>query len=125
AGRGVTGVLVPAKAAGVMVEEYLWTFNMPTDHPRVSLTDVFVPDDALFGEVGRGLSLAQCFVHENRIRQAASSLGAAVYCIEESVRYARERKPFGKALAENQPIQWPLVELATQAQLPRLLIRKT
>ena len=54
----------------------MWNFNMPTDHPRVSFTDVFVPDDALFGEIGRGLSLAQCFVHENRIRQAASSLGA-------------------------------------------------
>ncbi len=113
------------RAAGVKVEEYMWTFNMPTDHPRVSFTDVFVPDDALFGEVGRGLSLAQCFVHENRIRQAASSLGAAVYCINESVKYARERKPFGKALAENQAIQWPLVELATQAEMLRLLIRKT
>ncbi len=110
---------------GVKIEEYMWTFNMPTDHPRVSFTDVFVPEDALFGEIGRGLSLAQCFVHENRIRQAASSLGAAVYCINESVNYARERKPFGKALAENQAIQWPLVELATQAEMLRLLIRKT
>ena len=123
--RGITCLLVPAKAPGVKVEEYMWTFNMPTDHPRVSFTDVFVPDDALFGEVGRGLSLAQCFVHENRIRQAASSLGAAVYCINESVTYARQRKPFGKALAENQAIQWPLVELATQAEMLRLLIRKT
>ena len=103
----------------------MWTFNMPTDHPRVSFTDVFVPEDALFGEIGRGLSLAQCFVHENRIRQAASSLGAAVYCINESVKYARERKPFGRELAENQAIQWPLVELATQAEMLRLLIRKT
>src|SRR5258708_35514842 len=103
----------------------MWTFNMPTDHPRVSFTDVFVPDDALFGEIGRGLSLAQCFVHENRIRQAASSLGAAVYCIEESGKYARERKPFGRALAENQAIQWPLVELATQAERLVWLIRKT
>ena len=123
--RGITCLLVPAKSEGVKVEEYMWTFNMPTDHPRVSFTDVFVPEDALFGEVGRGLSLAQCFVHENRIRQAASSLGAAVYCINESVKYARERKPFGKALAENQAIQWPLVELATQAEMLRLLIRKT
>ena len=123
--RGITCFLVPANTAGVKVEEYLWTFNMPTDHPRVSFTDVFVPDDALFGEVGRGLSLAQCFVHENRIRQAASSLGAAVYCINESVRYARERKPFGHALSENQAIQFPLVELATQAEMLRLLIRKT
>ena len=123
--RGITCFLVPAKSDGVKVEEYMWTFNMPTDHPRVSFTDVFVPEDALFGEVGKGLSLAQCFVHENRIRQAASSLGAAVYCINESVKYARQRKPFGKALAENQAIQWPLVELATQAEMLRLLIRKT
>jgi acyl-CoA dehydrogenase len=98
---------------------------MPTDHPRLSFRDVFVPEDAMFGPRGGGLALAQAFVHENRIRQAASSLGAAVYCIEESVRYARTRKPFGKALAENQAIQWPLVELATQAEMLRQLIRKT
>jgi acyl-CoA dehydrogenase len=122
---GITCFLVPADTDGVKVEEYLWTFNMPTDHPRVSFTDVFVAEDALFGEVGKGLSLAQCFVHQNRIRQAASSLGAAVYCINESVAYARARKPFGRALADNQAIQWPLVELATQAEMLRLLIRKT
>jgi acyl-CoA dehydrogenase len=122
---GITCFLVPADAPGVKVEEYLWTFNMPTDHPRVSITDVWVPDEAIWGEVGRGLGLGQSFVHQNRIRQAASSLGAAVYCIDESVKYARHRKPFGKALAENQAIQWPLVELATQAEMLRLLIRKT
>jgi acyl-CoA dehydrogenase len=122
---GITCFLVPADTEGVKVEEYLWTFNMPTDHPRVSFTDVFVAEDALFGEVGNGLALAQCFVHQNRIRQAASSLGAAVYCINESVDYARQRKPFGRPLAENQAIQWPLVELATQAEMLRLLIRKT
>ena len=123
--HGITCFLVPADRDGVNVEEYLWTFNMPTDHPRVGFTDVFVSEDALFGEFGRGLSVAQCFVHQNRIRQAASSLGAAVYCINESVAYARRRKPFGRALAENQAIQWPLVELATQAEMLRLLIRKT
>jgi acyl-CoA dehydrogenase len=123
--RGISCFLVPADREGVKVKEYLWTFNMPTDHPRVSFTDVFVAEDALFGEVGKGLALAQCFVHQNRIRQAASSLGAAVYCINESVGYARERKPFGRPLAENQAIQWPLVELATQAEMLRLLIRKT
>ncbi|OQW55486.1 MAG: acyl-CoA dehydrogenase [Proteobacteria bacterium SG_bin9] len=123
--KGITCFLVPTNTPGLKVEEYLWTFNMPTDHPRISFTDVFVPDDALFGPIDRGLMLAQCFVHENRIRQAASSLGAAVYCINESVAYARERKPFGKELAENQAIQWPLVELATQAEMLRLLIRKT
>src|SRR5262245_41839376 len=125
AARGISAFLVPADAPGVVVEEYLWTFNMPTDHPRVSFTNVWVPEDTLFGPAEGGLALAQSFVHENRIRQAASSLGAAVYCVQESARYARERQPFGKPLAENQAIQWPLVELATQIEMLRLLIRKT
>ena len=122
---GITVFLVPADAPGVKIEEYLWTFNMPTDHPRVSLTGVWVPEDAIWGVEGRGLGLGQSFVHQNRIRQAASSLGAAAFCIEESVRYARARKPFGEELAKNQAIQWPLVELATQVEMLRLLIRKT
>jgi acyl-CoA dehydrogenase len=122
---GITVFLVPAKDPGVKIEEWLWTFNMPTDHPRVSLTDIWVSDDAIWGVEGRGLGLGQSFVHQNRIRQAASSLGAAVFCIEESVKYARSRKPFGKPLSDNQAIQWPLVELATQAEMLRLLIRKT
>ena len=122
---GITVFLVPSDAPGVRIEEYLWTFNMPTDHPRLSLTNVWVPDDAIWGVEGRGLGLGQSFVHQNRIRQAASSLGAAVYCIEESVKYARARKPFGKPLSDNQAIQWPLVELATQCEMLRLLIRKT
>jgi acyl-CoA dehydrogenase len=122
---GITTFLVPADSPGVKIEEYLWTFNMPTDHPRVSFTNVWVPDDAMFGEEGRGLALAQAFVHENRIRQAASSLGAAAFCVAESVKYARQRKPFGEDLARNQGIQFPLVELATQVEMLRLLIRKT
>jgi acyl-CoA dehydrogenase len=122
---GITCFLVPADDPGVKIEEYLWTFNMPTDHPRVSFTNVWVPESAIFGPLGGGLALAQHFVHENRIRQAASSLGAATYCVEEAVKYARARKPFGKALAENQAIQFPLVELATQCEMLRLLIRKT
>jgi acyl-CoA dehydrogenase len=123
--KGITCFLVPAHAPGVKIEEYLWTFNMPTDHPRVSFTKVWVPDEAMFGPEDGGLALAQHFVHENRIRQAASSLGAATFCIEESIKYARTRKPFGKALAENQAIQFPIVELSTQAEMLRLLIRKT
>ncbi|HZL00197.1 MAG TPA: acyl-CoA dehydrogenase family protein [Caulobacteraceae bacterium] len=122
---GITVFLVPAKDPGVKIEEWLWTFNMPTDHPRVSFTNVWIPDEAIWGEVGRGLGLGQSFVHQNRIRQAASSLGAAVFCVEESVKYARRRKPFGKPLSDNQAIQFPLVELATQCEMLRLLIRKT
>jgi acyl-CoA dehydrogenase len=123
--RGISCLLVPADAPGVEVGEYLWTFNMPTDHPRVRFDNVWVPEDALLGSEGEGLSVAQHFTHENRIRQAASSLGAAAFCVTESVAYARARKPFGKPLAANQAIQWPLIELATQIEMLRLLIRKT
>ncbi|MFN5782693.1 MAG: acyl-CoA dehydrogenase family protein [Novosphingobium sp.] len=123
--RGISCFLVPNPTPGLEIEEYLWTFNMPTDHPRLSVTNVWVPETALLGQEGLGLALAQSFVHQNRIRQAASSLGAATFCIEESVRYARERKPFGEELARNQAIQFPLVELATQCEMLRLLIYKT
>jgi acyl-CoA dehydrogenase len=122
---GITCFLVPTSTPGYKVEEYLWTFNMPTDHPRVSFADVWIPEDSYWGQVGGGLAIGQSFVHQNRIRQAASSLGAAVYCINESVKYARKRKPFGKMLASNQAIQWPLIELHTQCEMLRLLIRKT
>ncbi len=123
--RGITCLLVPNPSPGLSIDEYMWTFNMPTDHPRLTFNNVWVPESAMLGEEGRGLALAQSFVHQNRIRQAASSLGAATFCVEESVKYARSRKPFGEALSKNQAIQFPLVELATQAEMLRLLIRKT
>ena len=123
--KGITCLLVPADNPGMVVDEYMWTFNMPTDHPRMHFENCWVPDSAMLGEEGRGLSIAQSFVHQNRIRQAASSLGAATYCVEESVKYARERKPFGQELARNQGIQFPLVELATQCEMLRSMIYKT
>jgi alkylation response protein AidB-like acyl-CoA dehydrogenase len=124
-GRGITAFLVPMDSPGVKIEEMLWTFNMPTDHGRVSFTDVEVPHASIFGGEGRGLGVVQHFFNENRIRQAASSLGAAQYCIDQSVEYAKVRKPFGKPLAVNQAIQFPLVELQTQCEMLRALIHKT
>ncbi len=124
-GHGITAFLVPTDAPGFKVEEFLWTFNMPTDHAHISLTDVRVPDSAIFGGEGRGLGVVQHFFNENRIRQAASSLGAAQYCINESIAYAKERAPFGKPLSTNQAIQFPLVELQTQCEMLRALIHKT
>jgi alkylation response protein AidB-like acyl-CoA dehydrogenase len=124
-GHGITAFLVPTDAAGFKIEEFLWTFNMPTDHAHVSLTDVVVDDSAVFGGEGRGLQVVQHFFNENRIRQAASSLGAAQFCIDKAVDYAQQRKPFGKPLAINQGIQFPLVELQTQCEMLRVLIHKT
>jgi len=123
--RGITAFLVPTRSPGFEVPFMWWTFNMPTDHAEVRLTNVRVPDDAILGGEGEGLIIAQAFVHENRIRQAASSLGAAQYCIDESVRYARSRIVFGKPLAANQAIQFPLAELHTECEMVRGLVRRT
>jgi len=125
AGEGITAFIVPTDDPGVEIPYMHWTFNMPTDHAEVVLKDVRVPDGAILGEEGRGLATALLFVHENRIRQAASGVGAADYCVSESVSYARERTTFGKPLAQRQAIQWPLVELATEIELLRGLVRKT
>ncbi len=124
-GLGITAFLVPMDTPGLKIEEYLWTFNMPSDHARVSFRDVRVPDSAVFGGEGRGLMVIQHFFNENRIRQAASSLGAAQYCVNEAVKHANERKPFGKPLAANQGIQFPLVELNARCEMLRALIHKT
>ena len=122
---GITAFLVPTNVSGFKVEEMLWTFNMPTDHGHVSFADVRVGHDTMLGDEGQGLQIVQHFFNENRIRQAAASLGAAQFCINESIDYAKQRKPFGKPLASNQAIQFPLVELQTQCEMLRALIHKT
>ncbi len=123
--QGISAFLVPTDAPGLDVPYYHWCFNMPTDHGELTLDGVRVGDDALLGAVDRGLDCAQLFVHENRIRQAASSLGAAQFCIDRSIAFARERVIFGRPLADYQGIQWQLVELQTEAELVRNTLYRT
>jgi acyl-CoA dehydrogenase len=123
--EGITCFIVPTTTAGFRVDFMWWTFNMPSDHAEVTLENVRVPDATVFGEEGRGLAVAQRFVHENRIRQAASGVGVAQYCIDESVAYARDRIVFGKPLWLNQAIQFPLAELETECEMVRTLVYKT
>jgi acyl-CoA dehydrogenase len=122
--KGITAFLVPMTDPGIEVIGYDWTFNMPTDHARTRIDGVRVPDSAILGDEGDGLRLAQHFFLENRIRQAAASLGAAQFCVDRSVERANERVTFGQPLAQRQAIQWPLVELHTEAELVRNLVRK-
>lgn len=123
--EGISAFLVPTNAEGFEVPFYWWTFNMPTDHAEVRLNGVRVPGSAMIGEEGRGLDCAQLFVHENRIRQAASSLGAAQFCIDRSIEYTEERTLFGQQMRDYQGLQWQLVELQTEAELVRNTIMKT
>jgi hypothetical protein len=124
-GDGITAFLVPTDAPGFEVEEYLWTFNMPTDHAHIRSPTCGSPTRRSSAARAEGLQVVQHFFNENRIRQAASSLGAAQFCIDQSVEYAKHRRPFGKPLATNQAIQFPLVELQTQCEMLRALIHKT
>ncbi len=123
--KGISAFLVPTDAPGFEVPFMHWTFNMPTDHAEVRMTDVCVPHSALVHEEGEGLTLAQHFVHENRIRQAASGVGAAQFCIDESVAYAQERHTWGEPLSSRQAIQFPLAELHTECEMVRGLVYKT
>ena len=124
-GRGITAFIVPTASPGHNVLYNHWTFNMPSDHAETELKDVRVPDSAILYREGEGLMVAQRFVHENRIRQAAASAGAARYCITEAARYARERIVFGEPLSNKQAVQFPLVELYAECEMVRNFIFKT
>lgn len=122
---GITAFLVPTDAPGYTVEFFWWTMNLPADAAEVTLSDVRVPASAVLGEVGGGLVAVQHFVHDQRMRQAAQSLGAAQYCIDGAVAYARARHTWGRRLSSNQAIQFPLAELHTEAAMVRALVRAT
>ena len=123
--KGITAFIVPTDTPGHNVLYNHWTFNMPSDHAETELKDVRVPDSAILHKEGEGLVVAQRFVHENRIRQAAASAGAARYCILEAVKYANSRIAFGEPLAKKQGVQFPLVELWAEYQMVRNFIFRT
>ncbi len=125
AAHGITAFIVPTDTPGFEMVEMDWTFNMPSDHALVRLDGVRIPAHSVLGEIDDGLIVAQHFLHENRIRQAASSLGAAQFCVDRSVQYAKQRTTWGKPLAVNQAIQFPLAELHTEAEMVRNLVYRT
>jgi acyl-CoA dehydrogenase len=123
--NGITAFLVPSTAPGLTIDRFTWTMNLPTDHAEITLDQVEVPDSAVLGPVDQALEMVQLFVHRNRMRQAAASLGAARFCIERSVTYANQRSTWGTPLSRNQAIQFPLVELHSEATMLRWLVRTT
>src|SRR5271154_3089628 len=123
--RGITAFIVPTDTPGHNILYNHWTFNMPSDHAETELKDVRVPHSAILHKEGDGLVVAQRFVHETRVRQAAASAGAARYCILEAVKYANTRVAFGEPLAKKQAIQFPLVELWAEYELVKNYILRT
>ena len=122
---GISCFFVPVDAPGFRILYNHWTFNMPSDHAEVGLENVRVPRSAMFGAEGEGLMMAQSFIQQNRIRQAASSVGAARYCVEQSIDYSLNRKTFGKPLAERQIIQFRLADLFADVELVRNYVLRT
>ena len=122
---GITAFIVPTATKGHNVLYNHWTFNMPSDHAETEPKDVRVPHSAILYKEGQGLQVAQRFIHENRIRQAAASAGAARYCIAEAAKYARSRIVFGEPLSKKQAVQFPLVELYAECEMVRNFIYKT
>lgn len=123
--KGITAFIVPTNTPGHRIVMNHWTFNMPTDHSETELKDVRVPDSAILHREGDGLMIAMLFIHENRVRQAAASVGAARYCIAESVKYAKSRVLFGEPLSSRQAIQFPLAELHAECEIIRNYIFRT
>jgi len=80
-----------------------------------------VPRENLLGEEGGGFKVAMKTLDGGRIGVAAQAVGIARACVEDSLAYARERRAFGRALAEFQAAQFRLADMATAVEAARLL----
>lgn len=88
----------------------------------VVFEDCIVPDGNRLGDVGRGFVNAMEILDGGRISIAALAVGIAQGAYESALRYAAERKQFGKAIQEFQAIQFKLADMATQIDAARLLM---
>ena len=88
---------------------------------QIFLDEVRIPQDRVLGEVGQGFKVAMSTLDGGRIGIAAQALGIARAALEDALDYARQRKTFGKPIAEHQAIQWKLADMATEIDAARLL----
>lgn len=81
-----------------------------------------VPKENVLGEIGQGFKVAMATLDGGRIGIASQALGIAQGCLDETVKYVKERKQFGKSLAKFQNTQFVLADLATQVEAARMLV---
>ncbi|MBL7854439.1 MAG: acyl-CoA dehydrogenase [Cyclobacteriaceae bacterium] len=93
-----------------------------SDTHSLMFQDVKVPKANRIGEDGFGFSFAMTTLNGGRIGIAAQALGIASGAYELAVKYAKERKAFGKKLAEHQAIQFKLAEMATKIEAARWMV---
>lgn len=89
--------------------------------PIVELKDCVVPARNLLGEIGQGMAVARGQMNRARLGWGAASIGASERSLEFAVKYAKERKAFGRAIGEFQAIQWWIADSYTELQAMRQL----
>ncbi|EOM77519.1 acyl-CoA dehydrogenase [Rhodococcus rhodnii] len=118
--KEISTILVPAGTPGFTVESAYdkvgW--NSSDTHP-LTFDGVRVPEANLLGERGRGYANFLRILDEGRIAIAALATGAAQGCVDESVKYARERVTFGRPIADNQAIAFQIARMEARAHTAR------
>jgi len=120
--RGISAFIVDMSLPGVScgkAEKKMGIIGCPTSD--VILEDVRVHKDDLLGEENRGFQNAMKTLDMGRIGVAATSIGVAQGAFEESVRYAKERKQFGRRIADFQAISFMIADMATKLQAAKEL----
>lgn len=121
--KGLACFLVDADQRGFTTQAIHHKMGLHgSDTASISLDDVFVPDDAILGEVGQGFKIAMSALDSGRYSVAAGCVGICQGCVEESVRYATERRQFGRPIASFQLVQAMLAEMKVRADAARLLV---
>ncbi len=123
--RSLSQMVVPTNTPGLTLgpaEKKMGLHGSPTH--AVTYEDVRVPLENLIGEEGQGLQQTLATLDGGRIGIGAISIGLAQAAFEHAVNYARERKAFGKAIADQQAIQWMLADAATEIEVARTMLYK-
>ncbi len=121
--RGISMFIVDMKLPGVSCgahENKMGINGYPTSD--VVLEDVRVPKDCLVGPLHKGFAVAMKTLDGGRLGMAAQAVGIAQSCLEESVKYAKERKQFGRPIADFQGISFMIAEMATDVAAARELV---
>jgi alkylation response protein AidB-like acyl-CoA dehydrogenase len=122
-GKGITAFLVEPNAPGFKIgrhEDKMGQRSSPS--VEILLNDCVVCEENRLGEEGQGLKIALSALDNGRIGIAAQAVGLAQGALDESVKYARARKAFGKSIGEFQAIQWMLADMHTELEAARALL---
>lgn len=124
--KGISMFLVDMNLPGVSCgkpEHKMGIIGYPTSD--IILEQVRVPEKCLLGPLHKGFSTAMKTLDGGRLGMAAQALGIAQGCLDESIRYAKERKQFGKPISKFQAISFMLADMATEIEAARQLIYST